>query len=123
MFSAYLSDQAFSAVALFAGHDDQHHSQSGSAHQDDDPHGGVALVAGLDAGLGGLVAGIGCAAVGALAILVVMAGGLDDFALGDGFTAGLADLIAGVAVLGCCTERTNNFTPYRTPGARFPSEL
>ena len=78
LFSAYLRVPFFSAVALFAGHDDQHHSQSGSAHQDDDPHGGVALVAGLDAGLGGLIAGIGCAAVGALAILVVMAGGVDD---------------------------------------------
>lgn len=30
---------------------------------------------------------------------------------------------AGNALVGCCTERTNNFTPYRTPGARFPAEI
>ena len=34
------------------------------------------------------------------------------------FYAGPAD-----PFVGCCTERTNKFTPYRIPGARFPSEL
>lgn len=29
----------------------------------------------------------------------------------------------GKAYVGCCTERTNKFTPCKTPGARFPSEL
>lgn len=27
------------------------------------------------------------------------------------------------SMVGCCTERTNKFTPCKTPGARFPSEL
>ena len=35
----------------------------------------------------------------------------------------LIDLSSGNALVGCCTERTNNFTPYRTPGARFPAEI
>ena len=35
----------------------------------------------------------------------------------------LFDACAGNAFIGCCTERTNKFTPYRTPGARFPAEL
>ena len=30
---------------------------------------------------------------------------------------------AGDTLVGCCTERTNKLTPYRIPGARFPSEL
>ena len=33
------------------------------------------------------------------------------------------EIRAGITVVGCCTERTNKFTPCRIPGARFPSEL
>ena len=55
------------------------------------PQSGVILVAGLDAGilgLSGLVVGVGLAAVGALAVLVIVAGGGDDLALLHGDAAG-----------------------------------
>lgn len=35
----------------------------------------------------------------------------------------LLDACSGDTFIGCCTERTNKFTPYRIPGARFPAEL
>ena len=59
--------------------------------------GGVAVAAGLD---GGLVVGVGLAAVGALAILIMVAGGLDGLALLHGLAADGAHLAAGAAVLG-----------------------
>ena len=88
------------SIVLSAGQDHHSGSQQSGDGQQHDPQSHGAGITGLDAGLSRLIVGILFAAVGALAILVVMAGGLDDFALGDGFTAGLADLIAGVAVLG-----------------------
>ena len=33
------------------------------------------------------------------------------------------EIRAGIAIVGCCTERTNKFTPCRIPGARLPSEF
>ena len=83
--------------ALSAGQN--HHGgsqQSGGSHHHD-PQSSVALIAGLDTGL---VVGISRAADGALAVLILMAGGLDDLALLDGLAVGLADHVAGVAVLG-----------------------
>ena len=82
---------------LLAGQNHNSGSQQSSGSHHQDPRGGVALVASLDSGL---VVGISGAADGALAILILMAGGLDDLALLHNLAADGADFVAGVAVLG-----------------------
>ena len=70
------------------------------------PQSGVSLIAGLDTGilglhrLSGLVVGIGLAAHGALAVLVVVTGGGDGLTLLDDLVADGADLVAGIAIFG-----------------------
>lgn len=44
-------------------------------------------------------------------------------ALDDGWEPCVCVQSITYSLVGCCTERTNKFTPCKTPGARFPSEL